>query len=75
MEIKVGVQHIQREIVVETEETAETVKSKIKEALADGSPLELVDSKGNLVLVPGSQLGYVELGAETKRRIGFGFTE
>lgn len=75
MEIKIGVQNIQREIVIETDATSADVKAKVADALANGTVLELEDSKGNITLVPGKQVGYVELGAESKRRIGFGFAE
>ncbi|MBM7051086.1 MULTISPECIES: DUF3107 domain-containing protein [unclassified Rothia (in: high G+C Gram-positive bacteria)] len=75
MDIKIGVQNVQREIVVDTDESADAVKAKVAESLANGSVLELTDSKGTIILVPGAQLGYVEIGAETKRRIGFGFSE
>lgn len=75
MDIKIGVQHVQREIVIESDETSEAIKSKVAEALANGSILELTDAKGNTTLIPAQQLGYVEIGAESKRRIGFGLGE
>lgn len=75
MDIKIGVQHIQREIVVESQESSETVKAQVAQALADGGVLELTDTKGTITMIPAAQIGYVELGAENKRRIGFGFAE
>ncbi|WP_346844480.1 DUF3107 domain-containing protein [uncultured Rothia sp.] len=75
MEIKIGIQHIQREITIDSEESTNDVKAKITEALANNSVLELTNSKGAITLIPASQIGYVELGAETKPRIGFGFSE
>ena len=72
MDIKIGVQHIQREIVVESQESSETVKAQVAQALADGGVLELTDTKGTITMIPAAQIGYVELGAENKRRIGFG---
>ncbi len=75
MDIKIGVQHIQREIVVESQESSETVKAQVAQALAEGGVLELTDTKGTITMIPAAQIGYVELGAENKRRIGFGFAE
>lgn len=74
MEIKIGIRHIAREITVDTDESAEKVRAKVTEALNSGALLELTDQKGALTLISGSQIGYVELGAEEKRRIGFGFS-
>ncbi|MDO4917044.1 MAG: DUF3107 domain-containing protein [Rothia sp. (in: high G+C Gram-positive bacteria)] len=75
MEIKIGIQHVQREVSIDTDETAEAIKTKISEALANNTVVELTSTKGAVTLIPAAQIGYVELGAETKPRIGFGFSE
>ncbi|WP_068171389.1 DUF3107 domain-containing protein [Rothia sp. ND6WE1A] len=75
MEIKIGVQYVQREIVIETEESTNDIKAKVSQALQDKSVLELENTKGAITLIPAEQIGYIELGAETKPRIGFGFSE
>lgn len=75
MEIKIGVQHVQREIVIETEESTNDIKAKVSQALQNKSVLELENTKGAITLIPAEQIGYIELGAETKPRIGFGFSE
>ncbi|WP_125609698.1 DUF3107 domain-containing protein [Specibacter cremeus] len=72
MEIKIGVQNIAREIVLESEQSADDVAALVSEALAKGGELRLKDEKGRIVIVPGPQLGYVELGGEETRRVGFG---
>jgi hypothetical protein len=40
--------------------------------VSKGSELRLTDEKGRQVIVPGNVLGYVEIGAEEVRRVGFG---
>lgn len=72
MEITIGVQNLAREIVVETDETADDVAARVSAALKDGSVLELTDAKGRRVLVPAATIGYVELGSEEQRKVGFG---
>ena len=72
MEIKIGVQHINREIVLETEQSADDVAALVSESLANGTELRLKDEKGRLVIVPGNALGYVELGGDKPRSVGFG---
>ena len=45
---------------------------EVQEAITKGSELRLKDDKGRLIIVPGNALGYVEIGAEEARRVGFG---
>ena len=72
MEIKIGVQNIGREIVLESDQDADTVAKVVEAAITNGSELRLKDDKGRVIIVPGNALGYVEIGAEESRRVGFG---
>lgn len=72
MEIKIGIQNVGREIVFESAETPEAVAELVSRAMNGGAELRLKDSKGRVVIVPSSVLGYVEIGAEETRRVGFG---
>ena len=72
MEIKIGVQNVGREIVLESDQDAETGAKTVGEAINDGTQLRLKDDKGRLIIVPGNALAYVEIGAEEVRRVGFG---
>ncbi len=71
MEIKIGVQNVSREITLETDQTADAVAKAVAEAMG-GSTIEFHDDKGRRVIVPSAALGYVEMGSEEKRRVGFG---
>jgi hypothetical protein len=72
LEIKIGVQNIGREIVLESAEDADSVAKIVEEAISKGGELRLKDDKGRVIIVPGNALGYVEIGAEEARRVGFG---
>jgi len=73
VEITIGVQNVAREIVVDSDQSADEVAATVSAALAGTSTvLDLTDSKGRRVLVPTASLAYVEVGAETKARVGFG---
>jgi hypothetical protein len=72
LEIKIGVQNVGREIVLESDQDAETVAKVVGEAITGGNELRLKDEKGRLIIVPGNALAYVEIGAEEVRRVGFG---
>ena len=71
MEIRIGIQNIAREIALESDLTADQIKKLIDAALA-GPVLELTRSNGGRVVVPTAAIGYIEIGAEEKRRVGFG---
>ena len=71
MEIKIGIQNVNREIILESSESADAIAELVGQALS-GTELRLKDSKGRLVIVPTGVLGYVEIGAEETRRVGFG---
>ncbi|GGN78711.1 ATP-binding protein [Streptomyces albiflavescens] len=72
VEVKIGVQHAPREIVLESGQTPEEVERAVSEALAGKSQLlSLVDDHGRKVLVPADRLAYVELGEPTQRKVGF----
>ena len=72
MEVKIGIQSISREIVVETPDSADEVERSLHTALKDGGMFSVRDEKGGRVLVPAEKIGYVELIGSEQRRIGFG---
>jgi len=73
VEIKIGVQNVARELTVESALTSEEVVSLVSAALTGTSGvLALDDEKGRKIIVPVAQLGYVEIGEQSVRRVGFG---
>lgn len=72
MEIKIGIRNLARELSFESEQSAQDVEQTIANAIDAGSKLiKLVDNKGKLFIIPVDALGYVEVGAEEVRRVGF----
>ena len=72
MEIKVGIQHVNREIVVETTDSAAAVEEAYTKAVASDGVLTLKDERGRKVLIQASSISYVDIGEESARRVGFG---
>ncbi|PKW09891.1 MULTISPECIES: DUF3107 domain-containing protein [unclassified Streptomyces] len=73
MEVKIGVQHAPREIVLESGQSVEEVERMVTEALAGKTQLlSLQDEKGRRILVPTERLAYVEIGEPAVRKVGFG---
>jgi hypothetical protein len=72
VEVKIGVQQAQRELVVDVSETAEAVEKLVGEALASESGmLVLTDVKGRRVVVPSAKVAYVEIGTGVAGAVGF----
>ena len=72
MEVKIGVQHTPREIVLESTLSPAEVEQAVRDALKDSKGvLALVDEKGRQVLVPSGLVAYVEIAEADHRRVGF----
>ncbi len=72
MEIKIGVNNIPREISIDAQASAEDVEQALRTALADNGVLSLTDEKGRKIIVPAGQIGYLDIGQEHARPVGFG---
>lgn len=75
MEVKIGIQSIPRELVVDTDATPGEVERDLAAALStkDGSPIfALTTQKGGRVLIPADKIAFIEFGADQSRRVGFG---
>jgi len=72
VEIKVGIQHVNREIAVDTTESAAAVEEAYVRAVSEDGVLTLRDERGRKVLIKASVISYLDIGEESSRRVGFG---
>ena len=74
MEVKIGIQSVPRELVVETDTAADEIERQLVSALSGDhdSVFAVTMSKGGKILVPADKIAYVEFGAPEARRVGFG---
>jgi len=71
VEIRIGILNAPRELTFETDQASSEVAAAVTAAL-DGQPfLRLTDDKGSLYVVPTAGIGYVQIGSEESRRVGF----
>lgn len=70
--IRIAVANVNSEISFESSESPKDIKASIDKALASGGSLSLTDVKGREFLIPTEKIGFVEIGAPTERRVGFG---
>ncbi len=71
VDIRIGILNSPRELSFETSQPAAEIEKAVAAALADGSVLSLSDDKGKSYIVPAAAIGYVEIGTESARRVGF----
>jgi hypothetical protein len=71
VEVKIGIQHAPRELVVDTDESADDVQKQLTEALASDGVLAISDAKGRRVVVPAAKIAFVELGGGVSGTVGF----
>jgi hypothetical protein len=72
VEVKIGVLHTAREIVLDSPLTPEEVEQTVAAALKsiDGQ-LVLTDERGRKVIVPANLVAYVDIAQADVRRVGF----
>ncbi len=71
MEVKIGVLHTPRELVLESAQTPAEVETAVTEAMAKDSVLSLTDEKGRKVIIPIAKVAYVEIAESSNRPFGF----
>jgi len=74
MEVKIGIQSVPRELVVETDTPADEIERSLSAALEQGdhAVFALSVAKGGRIVVPADKIAYVEFGGVETRRVGFG---
>lgn len=71
MHITIGVRDIARELSLDVDLSQEQLFAAVNEALENGTPLTLDDTKGQRVLIPSAVIGFVTVSPEEQRRVGF----
>ena len=71
MEVKIGVQHSPRELVVDTDDSAEAVEKLVADAVSGEGVVTLTDTKGRKIVVPAAKIAYVEIGGGVVGAVGF----
>ncbi|MGM0386222.1 MAG: DUF3107 domain-containing protein [Actinomycetota bacterium] len=72
MEITIGIQNVARELTAEVNEDPAELARRAAEAIRAGEPLTVTDAKGQTIVVPPDAFGYLIVGSQESRRVGFG---
>jgi hypothetical protein len=72
VDIRIGILNSPREINFETAQSAAEVEKIVAAALdSDSKFVRLTDDKDKVYIIPTSAFGYIEVGSEVSRRVGF----
>ncbi|MEO3826143.1 DUF3107 domain-containing protein [Actinomadura sp. B10D3] len=73
MQVRIGVQNVPKELVVDTALSADEVQDALREALsASDGVLVLKDRRAGRIVVPAARVGYLEISEDEQRSVGFG---
>lgn len=71
MLVNVGVIGCTRELRLQLDMSVETLHKEIESCLTYKLPLKLTETNGNVVLIPVTAIGYVQVADEKPRPVGF----
>jgi Protein of unknown function (DUF3107) len=73
VEVKIGVQHSPRELVIDSPKTPDEIAAEVSKAMTGSKDglLTLEDERGRRIVVPTDRIAYVEIAEADTRRVGF----
>jgi hypothetical protein len=71
-EVRIAIADVSSELSFECPSTPAEIRKAVTEALASGEALVLNDVRGREIIVPSGKIGFVEIGEQSERRVGFG---
>jgi hypothetical protein len=72
VQVRIAVANVSSDLTFESALAAADIQSAVNAALKSGEALSLEDIRGRVVMVPADKIGFVEIGEQTDRRVGFG---
>jgi hypothetical protein len=73
VEITIGIKNIARELTIQSSQSAEDIRAAVDAAMANPTGiLTLVDEHERTTIVPVAAIGFIQIGQDGPRRVGFG---
>ena len=72
MQVRIGMQSVPKELVVETALSPDEIEQAVADALAEEAGVFALKSKNGRVVVPAAKLAYVEIAESDAPSVGFG---
>jgi hypothetical protein len=71
-EVRIAVANVSSDLSFESASAPAEISAAVSAAISGGTPLVLTDVRGRTIVVPADRIGFVEIGEQTERRVGFG---
>jgi hypothetical protein len=71
-EVRIAVANVSSDLAFESPAAPAEISAAVSAAISAGTPLVLKDVRGRTIMVPADRIGFVEIGEQTERRVGFG---
>jgi hypothetical protein len=71
-EVRIAITNVSSELSFECPTGVDEIRSAVTTAIAAGSALVLSDVHGREIIIPADKIGFVEIGEQVERRVGFG---
>lgn len=71
-EVRIAITQVSTELAFECPLSVAEIRAAVTSALSASSPLVLSDIRGREIIVPADKIGFVEIGEQAERRVGFG---
>ena len=70
--VRVALANVGTDIALESPQSPTEIKTAVAKALSSSEPLVLIDIRGREFVIPTDKIGFVEIGEQIERRVGFG---
>jgi hypothetical protein len=73
VEVKIGIQSVLRELVVDTDSSAQEVEQNLAAALEQSHAVFAISARnGGRLLIPADKVAFLEFSGSESRKVGFG---
>jgi len=72
VQVRITVANVTSDVNFESALSAAQIQSAVNAALKSGEALTLEDIRGRVIMVPADKIGFVDIGEQTDRSVGFG---
>ena len=71
-QVRITISNVTSDLNFESALSASEIQGAVNAAIKSGDALVLEDIRGRVLMVPADKIGFVEIGEQTDRRVGFG---
>lgn len=71
-DVRIAITNVSSELVFDCPMSVDDIRAAVTAAITSGSPLVLSEVRGREIIVPAEKIGFVEIGEQVERRVGFG---